>query len=99
MKTIKKTLLRIFFAFETIVFSFVYLFGAQGITAMRQLQREHEKLQLTLHSLETEVAQRTLRLASLKQDTFPLEKIARENLHMARKNEIIFVAKENTCSH
>jgi cell division protein FtsB len=91
VKTLKKTLLRIFFAFETVVFSFVYLFGAQGITAMRQLEREHAKLQLTMVQLESEVTVRTARLASLKNDSFYLEKIARENLHMARKNELIFV--------
>ena len=60
---------------------------------MRQLQHEHEKLQLTLTQLESEVTQRTTRLASLKNDSFYLEKIAREHLHMARKDEIIFVEK------
>jgi cell division protein FtsB len=91
MKTIKKALLRIFFAFEIVVFSFVYLFGAQGLSTMRQLKQEDTQLQTTLVQLEQEVQTLTIHVAALKTNPFYLEKIARENLHMARKDEVIYV--------
>ena len=96
MKTIKKTLLRVFFAFEVVVFSFVYLFGAQGIAAMRQLEQENLQLHATCSQLDTEVQQLTTHVAQLKTNPFYLEKIARENLHMARKDEVIYVYTPET---
>jgi cell division protein FtsB len=93
--TLKQTFLRVFFAFEIIFFSFVYLFGAQGITALRQLQREDSNLNIVLKQLQTEVKNQEIEIATLQSDPYYLEKIAREHLHMARKNELIFIEKDN----
>lgn len=88
--SLKKKLLRGFFCMEIVIFSCLYLFGAQGIRSLGQLQNDNVKLdgelllaQSTVKDLETEIL-------AWKADPFYQEKLAREHLHMARPEEIIY---------
>lgn len=91
MKAIKKKLFRLFFAVEIIVVSCIYIFGSQGIRAYLHLRNENELLQKEIATLEQEVTaledeQKTWHANA----TFYCEQYAREKLHMARKDEIIY---------
>jgi len=90
MKKIKKTFLRAFFAIEAIVFISTYFFGAQGIKAKYQLLASEQELDQQIHSLSNEIKALENRVVAWKSDNFYKEKIARERLHMARKDELIF---------
>ncbi len=87
---IKKKLLRGFFCLEIILFTCLYLFGAQGIQALHQLQAANVQLDAELGLVQSQVKALDHEIVAWKSDPFYQEKLAREHLHMARPNEIIF---------
>ena len=90
MKEIKRGLLRIFFTLETIGFVFMYLFGAQGMQVLWQLHKENLFLEKELLQLHTDVAQLEKEIVNWEHDSFSKEKLAREQLQMARKGDEIY---------
>ena len=90
MLSIKQTLFRVFFGIELIVFVFMYLCGAHGIQARRQLHIENLNLSDRIASSKTEVAQLEGEIRSWESDSFYKEKLARERLGLAREGDIIY---------
>lgn len=90
MKTVKQTILRIFFAIEITVFVFVYIFGPQGIQALRHVKQENMVLEQHLDVLRAEVSELKDTLVAWEQYPFYKEKIAREQLQMARKGDQVY---------
>ncbi len=90
MKLAKRTFLRIFFGIELTIFVFMYLFGSQGMRVLWQLQRENKNLDHELKQLHSNVDVLMAKSVAWQSDPFLKEKIARERLHMSRKNDIIF---------
>jgi cell division protein FtsB len=87
----KKYSLRIFLAAEIIIFTGFYFFGNNGMLALWKLQQE---LNVQLHDVQTakdEVTQLQANLALQKKHPFFLQKIAREQLQMARADEEIYM--------
>lgn len=78
------------FAIEVVVCLIFYCFGANGIQGLRTLQRVTEQSKQELALLETEVAGLESELYAFMHHSFYKEKIAREQLQMARKEEIIY---------
>jgi cell division protein FtsB len=93
MKSAKRTFLRVFFGVEVIIFSFMYLFGAQGMRVLYQLRRESVALGQEVENLSGQVSTLEKKLVAWESDSFYKEKIARERLHMANKNDVIFYLK------
>ena len=94
MKIYKRTIVRLFFAVEVMVFVGVYLFGGNGLQYLRRLQNENQKLKNEIGTLEAEVKVIEQQIVAWQADDFYKEKIAREKLQMARKgDEIYFLAK------
>ncbi len=87
----KRFLLRIFFGFEVLIFLLVYLFGAQGLHIMMKLRKENMQLGLERTELQKEVKQLETQVLAWQQDPFYKEKAARETLHMARKNDQVYL--------
>ena len=90
MKTVKRTLLRLFFGLEVCVFVGVYLFGPSGLQTIVRLKRENRQLDQEIEQLQVRVAVAEQKLAVWQSDDFYKEKIAREQLQMARKGDEIF---------
>ena len=90
MKTVKRTLLRLFFGLEVCVFVGVYLFGPSGLQTIVRLKRENRQLDQEIEELQARVAVAEQKLAVWQSDDFYKEKIAREQLQMARKGDEIF---------
>lgn len=86
----KKVALRIFFSVEVLVFSYVYLHGKNSITMLVDLQKENRVLQSQLHGQRQEIAQLEHEIAQWEAHPFYKEKVAREQLQMARKNEQVY---------
>lgn len=86
----KQTMLRIFFAGEVIIFTGFYFCGSNGVFAVAQLKKEsaviEQKIQITMHDIE----QLQTTITAWQSDPFYKEKIARETLQMARKDERVF---------
>lgn len=90
MKKIKKIVMRSFFAFEIILFIFFYFFGAYGLQAMVQLKRENSYLLQEIVSLGQEITHLEQEINAWITDPFYKEKVAREQLQMARSGDQIY---------
>jgi len=90
MKRVKRTLLRLFFGLEVCVFVGVYLFGPSGLQSIVRLERENKQLDQEIEQLQARVAVAEQKLTVWQSDDFYKEKIAREQLQMARKGDEVF---------
>ena len=90
MQLNKRTVLRLFFVGEIVVFCFVYLFGAQGMHVVWQLQRENNVLEQEVVRKKDELVALNGELDAWHHDPFLKEKYAREQLHMAGENDEVY---------
>jgi len=70
------------------------MFGANGMVIYRQKRAEMKALQSEVERLQKENGQHVERIKSLKSDPAAIEKEAREQLHYARRGEVVYVAPE-----
>ncbi len=63
------------------------VFGEHGYLALRRQQREMDRLQQEITRLEQENKRLTEEIESLKSDPLAVERVAREQLKMARPGE------------
>ncbi len=86
----KQKLLRVIFALEIVGFAFVYYFGTHGMVALQQLQDEYTVINHDVMEQRTEIALLETEIANWQSDSFYKEKVAREQLQMARSGEQIY---------
>lgn len=91
MKTFKQVILRTFLVVEIIIFSCTYIFGAQGLRSMWYIKNECSILEHEIEQLQVCIKQLELDIDIWKSDPFYKEKIAREQLGMAREDETVYV--------
>lgn len=70
------------------------IFGENGYLAMRRKQQEFESLQLQIEKLKQENQRLEQQIKSLRSDPKAIEKLAREQMKMARPGELIYVLPE-----
>ena len=96
MKELKKKLFRVFFCAEVLVFVLLYWFGTQGMQTLRQLRYGNKLLAQQVAEAEQELVTLEEYIVHCEQNNFYKEKIAREQLQMARADETIYyVTKES----
>jgi cell division protein FtsB len=66
------------------------IFGSHGFLALRRERQDYDALQLKIQELQKENQQLEGQIKSLKTDPKAIEKMAREQMGLARKGEIIF---------
>jgi len=66
------------------------VFGTHGVLAMRRAQKETMQVQQEIDQINAENQQLQNKVKSLKSDSQTIEKIAREEMGLARPGEIIF---------
>ena len=66
------------------------IFGTHGVLAMRRSQQQAEEIQKQINQLNQQNEQLAKRVKELKTDPSAIEHIAREEMGLARKGEIIF---------
>lgn len=71
------------------------LFGEHGYLALRQQQREYERLRQEIQALQEENRQLEAEIKALKNDPRAVERIAREELKMARPGEKVYSLPQN----
>ena len=81
-------LLLIFFLFILIL---AFVFGDRGIIEIIKAQKEITALQLTIKKLEREKQNLVKEIDMLRENPLALEKKARENLWLMKKNEKVIV--------
>jgi cell division protein FtsB len=90
MKDLKRRLLRIFFAVELCFFAGVYVYGPHGTSVCYAMRQHNATIQQDIDALKAEVGQLEGDIAAYSAHPFYKEKIAREQLQMARKGETIY---------
>lgn len=66
------------------------IFGTHGLVAMRRSQKESERVQKEIDKINQENRQLEERVKALKTDPQTIERIAREEMGLARPGEYIF---------
>lgn len=70
------------------------IFGDHGLLALRRQKRVYESLQQQIHQLQKENQQLEQQVKGLKSDPKAIERLAREQMKMARPGEVIFTLPE-----
>lgn len=70
------------------------IFGSNGYIAMRQKEREYEALQQQIQKLQQDNQNLEKQIKALKTDPKAIEKIAREQMGLARPGELIYTLPE-----
>jgi cell division protein FtsB len=95
MKKLKakiQVLLLIFFIF---LIAYWTIFGDNGIFKLRKIEQENEKVKAASEKIKTENERLKKEIKLLQGDGKYVEKVAREELGMTRKDEIIFKKKQD----
>lgn len=90
MMPIKRMLLRFFLVFEVFLFGYIYLFGKNGLQELQVLRSEAMQLDQEVQQLAKEIEGLEAKIVAWEENDFYKEKIAREQLQMARKNDEIY---------
>ncbi len=88
--TLKKIFLLCLLATETVAFAWMYRYGTYGSQALHQLRQETATMQHEVDALQREVDDLEHEVVSWQSHSFYKEKIAREQLQMARVNDVIY---------
>lgn len=78
----------------TIVFVVSFVFSEEGISELDRSRRNIQRLEQEIRQLEAENEVLRKQLRTLDESTFPIEKIAREDLGMALEGETVYVLEE-----
>lgn len=94
MQVKKKIVSRVLVTLEALIFLAFYCWGSEGVASLNKLRSENNNLSVAINELAAEVASLENELTRFVKDPFYKEKIAREQLQMAYKNEEILLIKE-----
>lgn len=78
----------------TIVFLISFFFSKEGISELQQARQRVAVLEQDIERLRLENKQLARQISNLRESTFSVEKIAREDLGMAKDGEIVYVVEE-----
>ena len=90
MKRLKRIVARLFFGLEIIIFAGFYIGGPHGLLVQRALERENRELLLETQKIQNELLALNDSIAQWDAHPFFKEKIAREQLQMAREGDQIY---------
>lgn len=83
-------IIKFFFAAEIIICAALYFVGPRGKQQMIQYKQEINALNATKYALQAEIEQLENELITWENNLFFKEKVAREQLQMARKDETVY---------
>ncbi len=75
----------------TIVFLISFFFSDRGIAELQHARTRAAELRTDIHRLEAENARLRAEIDSVRKSTFTVERIAREDLGMAKPGEVVYM--------
>lgn len=93
---VKRIISRLLFALELLIFGWVYLFGVHGFYHLLELRNEADQVGQKLVCKKTDIDMIKEQIIAWNVHSFYKEKMAREQLQMARSNELIYYMKRST---
>jgi cell division protein FtsB len=73
------------------LFFISFVFSDRGISDLQSSRKRVESLHADIHRLEIENARLHAEIESVKQSTYAVERIAREDLGMSKKGEVVYM--------
>lgn len=92
----KRSLLWLLVGIESVIFLMTYLFGSHGVRKAHILKKELAQVQEQKVIIESEIGELTKTIHQWKTNDFYAEKLAREQLQMARPTEQLYVITKQT---
>ena len=86
----KKILVRIFFVGEIVFFVTMYVVSPDGLASVQSKKVENEKIASHVETLTQEIKKLEDEIKKWEQNTFYREKVAREQLQMARPTDEVY---------
>lgn len=86
----KSYISRIFLLGEIVVFYLMYFWGVDGLPKLYKIQEENRQLEQEIVLLNKEISELNNETLIWNRDPFYKEKVAREQLQMARESDEIF---------
>jgi cell division protein FtsB len=86
----KKMLMKMLLLCEMAAFGHIYFFGSNGIASLQTQKKVVEDLKGDILVLDNEIVQLEKEIYAWQTDDFYKEKVAREQLQMARKGDELF---------
>ena len=80
----------------TVVLLVSFVFSDRGIAELQQARRRVDELQTDIQKLQAENARLRGEIESAKNSSYAVEKIAREDLAMSKKGEVIYMLPATT---
>lgn len=74
-----------------VLFLVSFYFSDRGISELQYSRKRVDSLRADIHHLETENARLRAEIESVKQSTYAVERIAREDLGMSKKGEVVYM--------
>ena len=87
----KHNVLQIFLGAEIVIFLLFYYGGNQGLRSVFVLADENKKISLEIEETKQEIIALENTIKTWQSDSFYKEKLAREELHMAKENEQVYL--------
>ena len=75
----------------TVVFLVSFFFSDRGIAELQHARQRVSSLRSEIHQLESENARLRAEIESAKKSSYAVERIAREDLGMSKKGEIVYM--------
>lgn len=87
---VKHIIIRALFALELCICMWAYLFGMHGWHRLMELRKECTHMQSTIMNKQQDIQAVQEQITAWTGDSFYKEKMAREQLHMARQDDLIY---------
>ncbi len=87
----KRLWIRLFFVIEILCFFGFYFFGAQGLLQLESRKKYNQKIIQDIENLQGLLKELELSISEWQTDEFLKEKMAREQLYVARPHETVYV--------
>ena len=75
----------------TVVFLISFFFSDRGIAELQDSRKQVSDLRADIQRLEAENARLRAEIESVKKSTYAVERIAREDLGMSKKGEVVYM--------
>jgi cell division protein FtsB len=75
----------------TIVFLISFFFSDRGIAELQHARKRVAELRVDITKLQSENARLHAEIESVKKSTYAVERIAREDLGMSKKGEVVYM--------
>ncbi len=95
MKEVKRLILRVFLIGEVLALSGWYIGGNSGLRAIRSAERYNKQVLADIDTLEKEIGILKDELEERQKNSFYKERIARQELQMAREHEEIYLLPDS----